>query len=487
MQTLFVITLLVSFWLIDCLKTMRKLLALLLILALPAMLAAQANPVTQPQPLLFTHVTVIDMTGAPAKPDMTVVVDGGRISALGRSGKVRIPKGAQVINAAGKFLIPGLWDMHVHSGSYQAGNYQDGRKFLQVLVANGIPGVRDMASPLEDVLRLRRETAAGDIIGPRMIIAGPILQGPLPFQLPLLRSVSSESEVKETISYLKKRGVDFIKIGDTLPRDLFFVLAAETKRQGITFVGHLPVGVTAEEASDAGQRSIEHFGSARFHGVLLACSTREAELSKYVEGLLEALKKGDKSADTKLFRTELTKPLLDTFSDEKAASLFALFAKNHTWQVPTLAALRGEWNSKRKELSEEDKRYGDRIWQKYLAMVSDMQRKGVMLLAGSDIPLNNGASPLHEELSLLVQAGLTPMEALQTATRNPAKFMGKLDTLGTIEKGKIADLVLLDANPLENISNTRRINAVVISGRLISKSEIQRMLTSVKAARNGNQ
>ncbi len=184
---------------------MRKFLAPLLILILSAMLVAQANPSAQSQPLVFTHVTVIDMTGASAKSNMIVVIDGGRISALGKSGKVRIPKGAQVINAAGKFMIPGLWDMHIHSGSYQ-----DGRKNLPVFVANGITGVRDMASPLEDVLRLRRETAAGDIIGPRMIIAGPILQGPLPFQMPLLRSVSSESEVKETISYLKKRGVDFI-------------------------------------------------------------------------------------------------------------------------------------------------------------------------------------------------------------------------------------------------------------------------------------
>lgn len=461
---------------------MRKLLALLLILALPAMLGAQANSVTQSQPLVFTRAIVIDMTGAPAKPDMTVVIDGGRISALGKSGKIRIPQGAQVIDAAGKFLIPGLWDMHVHSG-----NYQDGRKNLPLLVANGITGVRDMASPLEDVLRLRKEAGAGDFISPRMIVAGPILQGPLPFQMPLLRSVGDAGEVKETVSYLKKSGVDFIKIGDSLPRDLFFVLAAETKRQNISFVGHLPVGVSAVEASNAGQRSIEHFGSARFHGILLACSTREAELSKDVEDLLEAAKKGDETADAKLFRTELTKPLLDTFSDKKAASLFALFAKNHTWQVPTLVALRDVWNAKRKELSEEDKRYGDRVWQKYLAMVNAMQRKGVTLLAGTDLPLDNGASPLHEELLLLVQAGLTPMAALQAATRNPAKFMGKLDTLGTIEKGKIADLVLLDASPLEHISNTRRINAVVISGRLISKSEIQRMLTSVKTARNGTQ
>lgn len=462
-------------------KAMRKLLALLLILILPVALVAQTNLAARSRPLVFTHVTVIDMTGAPARPGMTVVINGERISALGKFGKIRIPKGAQVINAAGKVLIPGLWDMHIHSGSYQ-----DGRKNLQIFVANGIAGVRDMASPLEDVLRLRKEVNAGNFISPRMIVAGPILQGPLPFQMPLLRSVRSESEVKETVSYLKKSGVDFIKIGDSLPRDLYFVLAAETKRQGISFVGHLPVGVSAAEASDAGQRSIEHLGSARFHGVLLACSTREAELSRYVKELLEAAKRGDESADAKLFRTELTKPLLDTFSDEKAASLFALFAKNHTWQVPTLVALRDVWNSKRKELSEEDKQYGDRVWQKYLEMINAMQRKGVMLLAGTDSPLNNGVSRLHEELSLLVQAGLTPMEALQTATRNPAKFIGRSDMLGTIEKGKIADLVLLDASPLENIRNTQKINAVVLRGRLIPEAEIQKVTTSFGTARGGN-
>jgi imidazolonepropionase-like amidohydrolase len=461
---------------------MRKLLVLLIILILPGVLAAQTNPAARLQPLAFTHVTVIDMTGAPAKPDMTLVINGGRISALGKFGKARIPKGAQVINAAGMFLIPGLWDMHIHSGSYQ-----DGRKNLPVFVANGITGVRDMASPLEDILRLRKEADAGDFLSPRMIVAGPILQGPLPFQMPLLRSVSSESEVKEAVSYLKKSGVDFIKIGDSLPRGLYFVLAAETKRQGISFVGHLPVGVGAAEASDAGQRSIEHFGSARFHGVLLACSTRQAELSKYVEELLEAAKRGDESADTKLFRTELTKSLLDTFSDEKAASLFSAFARNHTWQVPTLVALRDVWSSKRKELGEEDRRYVDRVWQKYLEMINAMRRKGVTFLAGTDLPLSDRFSRLHEELSLLVQAGLTPMEALQTATSNPAKFMGKSDSLGTIGKGKIADLVLLDASPLENIGNTRKINAVVIGGRLISKAEIQRMLTNVGVAGGGNQ
>ncbi len=177
-------------------------------------------------------------------------------------------------------------------------------------------------------------------------------------------------------------------------------------------------------------------------------------------------KKGEESADLKLFRAELIKPLLDSFSDEKAMALFIHFAKNYTWQTPTLVALRSEWSSKRKELSVEDDRYAERSWQKYLEMVNAMRRAGVMILAGTDLPSENSVSPLHEELSLLVQAGLTPMEALQSATRNPAKFLG-LKSFGTVERGKVADLVLLDANPLENISNTRRVAAVMLRGEMV--------------------
>ena len=453
---------------------MKIILALLLLTLLPTSLVAQSKLTVESRPVVFNRVTVIDMTGAPLKPNMTVIVFGNRISAIGKTGKVRLPRNAQMIDASGKFLIPGLWDMHFHSE-----NYKDGRKILPVLVANGITGVRDMASPLEDVLRLRKEVDAGDFVGSRMTVAGPILQGPLPFQMSLLRSIKNEREAKQVVADLKKSGVDFLKVGDALPRDLYFVLAAEAKRQGVSFVGHLPVGVNAAEASNAGQRSIEHFGSVRFHGMLLACSTREGELSQAVKNLLEAAKKGDESADTKLFRAELIKPLLDSFSDEKAAALFARFARNYTWQTPTLIALRSVWSSKRKELSEEDNRYADRIWQKYLEMVKAMRREGVMILAGADLPLENTVSPLHEELSLLVQAGLTPMEALQSATHNPARFL-KLKSFGTVERGKVADLVLLDANPLDDIANTKEISAVVAGGRYLSKEKLQEMLRGIE-------
>lgn len=231
-----------------------------------------AQPKSSPdqEVLVFTHVTVIDATGAPAKPDMSVVITGDRITAIGRSGKVRIPKGAKIINASGKYMIPGLWDMHIHSGGYE-----NGKKNFPYLFARGITGVRDMGSPLEEILRLRREVNEGRIPGPRMAIAGPLLQGPLPFQIPLIISVNDQAEAKRTVVYLKERGVDFIKVHDAVPRNIYFAIAEESKRHGIPFAGHVPPSISALEATAAGQRSIEHLGGS-FYGVLLGCSTRQA-------------------------------------------------------------------------------------------------------------------------------------------------------------------------------------------------------------------
>jgi imidazolonepropionase-like amidohydrolase len=142
-------------------------------------------------------------------------------------------------------------------------------------------------------------------------------------------------------------------------------------------------------------------------------------------------------------------------------------AANSTWQVPTLVAIRDVWSSQRSELTEEDVAAGDRLWQKYAELIREMRAAGTRLLAGTDLPVTAEGSPLHEELALLVEAGLTPMEALQTATRNPAEYLGTLGTEGTVELGKAADLVLLDADPLSDIRNTRRIHAVIVRGRVV--------------------
>jgi hypothetical protein len=437
-----------------------------------ALILGQAQPTQKSKPLVFTHATVIDATGAPPKSDMSIVIIAGRIITLGNTGRVRVPAEAQIIDATGKFLIPGLWDMHIHSGGYE-----NGKKFFPRLIANGITGIRDMGSPLDEILRLRKEVNEGEIIGPHMIIAGPIVQGPLPFRMPLLISVNNEAEARQTVSSLKGRGVDFIKVQDALPRELYFAISAEAKRQRIPFAGHVPPSVSAAEASNAGQRSIEHLGG-RFYGVLLGCSDREAELTskvrEIVRNVMKALNEKREPDDTDIFRAGLTKPLFESFNDRKAAALFSLFLRNRTWQVPTLAAqpLR-ELISERRDLNEDDIRYGKRLLQKQYDLVKTMQRAGVKIMAGTDLPPDR--SRLHEELSLLVEAGLTPMEALQSATRNPAEFLGRFDSLGTIERGKIADLILLDANPLEDIRNIQKLNAVVFGGKLIPKSSLEAM------------
>jgi imidazolonepropionase-like amidohydrolase len=287
---------------------------------------------------------------------------------------------------------------------------------------------------------------------------------------------------------LKAQGVDFIKIQSLIPRDGYFAAADEAKKVGLIFVGHVPDAVRASEASNAGQKSIEHFT-----GVFEGCSTIEDELIKGPKSLGQNVK---------------------TFDGGRARALIALMAKNRTWQVPTLVWERGQWLVDDIDLSHDPltkyapAAWKDRTWpmfvrdimkdmdtdplpvrkrfvQMELDMTLAMFRAGVPFMAGTDTAAGVHVFPgfsLHQELALFVQAGLTPMQALQTATRNPAEFMGRLADLGTVEKGKVADLVLLDSNPLEDIGNTRTIRAVVLAGRYFSRADLDRMLKGVEAA-----
>jgi imidazolonepropionase-like amidohydrolase len=429
-----------------------------------------SSPATQAISLAITHITVIDATGAAPRPDQTVVVNGGRIAEMGASERIRIPRGADVFDGTGKFLIPGLWDMHVHLGGYE-----DGRKTLLRLLRSGITGVRDMASPIDDILRLRQETADGRIPGPRIVAAGPILQGPLPFRIPPLIRVVTEADARQTVGELRTRGADFIKVGDTLAREAYFAVAQESRRLGMPFAGHLPPSVSASEAARAGQRSLEHFGSAGFRNVLVACSNQEAELSRYLQAALSEMRAGGESPDAKVYRAEFTTRLVDSYDDRKAMTLFALFAKNGTWQVPTFVALRDVWNSKKSQLNPEEIAAGERVSQKTLEMFAAMIRAGVRVLAGSDLTIRDDMPSLHEELVALVGAGMTPMTALQSATRNPAEFLGRSRTEGTIEIGKNATLAVVDASPLLDIANTRHVAAVVLAGKLLRRSQLQNL------------
>ncbi|HEY6121217.1 MAG TPA: amidohydrolase family protein [Pyrinomonadaceae bacterium] len=467
---------------------MKTIARLSLILFCSSLLLAQQRNGSR-QILVFTHVTLIDATGAKPKPDMTVVIRDGRIAALGRPGKIRLAKRAQVVDANGKFLIPGLWDMHVHEWNKEA--------FFPLFIANGVTGVRDMFSPLAPIKQWRAEVAAGTTIGPQIVAAGIILDGPNPGCAPCSIAVSNAAEGRKAVLTVKEMGSDFIKVYSMLPRDAYFAIADEAKRQKMDFAGHVPEFVSAGEASDAGQKSIEHLT-----GILVACSAKEEELRKENEARLRA--DGFRSDTMTLEQSRA----LNSFDEKQAAALFARFKKNGTWMCPTLSVLRAQafigdadfrndlrleyiQNFIKKKFWEdafgfsrrtaEDNEHARRVFQKQLEVVGMMKRTGVDFIAGTDTanPYVFPGFSLHDELALLVQAGFTPMEALQAATRDAARYLGRLDSVGTIENGKIADLVLLDANPLAEIGNTRKINAVVVGGTLITRPELDKMLADV--------
>jgi len=435
---------------------------------------------------LFSHVTIIDVTNGTSEPEMTVVVDAGRISSIGKTGKTAVPEGAEAVDGSGKFLIPGLWDMHVHLA---------GPSYLPLFLANGVTGIREMHAFFPaSVFKMRQDIQEGKLLGPRIVAAGALIDGPKPFW-PGSEVASNEEEGRKAVQSLKKRGADFIKVYTKLPRPAYLAIADEAKKQGLPFVGHVPESVSAAEASDLGQKSMEHL-----YGIVLACSSDEDKLRREE---LESMAKLDNAAIRPLMGRIWMKAL-DTYNEEKAQALFAKFAKNGTWQDPTLTVLRSLASLEDAQFTSDPRlKYMPaflrsswpkadptkppseasaslkRNYQNASRLVIAMHKAGVRFLAGTDVtnPYCFPGFSLHDELALLVsEAKFTPLEALQCATCNAAIFLDREKDLGTVQKGKIADLVLLDANPLEDIHNTQKIAAVFAAGRYLPKAELQKML-----------
>jgi hypothetical protein len=460
---------------------MKKTTAFLLLLSTLLLAGGKADP--EQKALVLRGLTIIDVTGGPPKPDMTVVITGAKITDLGEAGKVSVPQGARVIDAGGKFLIPGLWDMHVHWYN---------RDTLTLFTANGVTGIREMFGN-SDLLRWRDEVAKGSLQGPRMVVASPIIDGPQPVW-PNSISARDEAEGRNAVRRVKQWGADFVKVYSLLPREAYFGIADEARKQGLPFEGHVPFTVSAAEASDAGQKSIEHST-----GVILACSDKGEELRSE---LVKANSPGGRP------RAEIM--ALETFNAKKEAELSARFIKNGTWQCPTLTVRRStayrddpnfrndgrlrfiprhmleRWDMRTENRGGEIYANAKRLFQKEVEVVGDMSRAGVLFLAGTDTgnPFCFPGFSLHDELVLLVKAGLTPTESLRAATLNPAKFFGLDQTLGTIEQDKLADLVLLEANPLEDIRNTQRIDAVVMNGRFYDRKALDKMLAQAQTLAN---
>jgi imidazolonepropionase-like amidohydrolase len=401
------------------------------------------------------------------------------------------PAGAKVVDGRGKYLIPGLWDMHVHAVFDERLD-----SMFPTFVANGVLGIRDMGTsmPLAEIDQLRKETASGSRLGPRIVAAGPILDGrPKPLR-PNFLAINTPEEGRETVRRLKTGGADLIKVYSELSRDSFLAIADEAKKQNIPFAGHVPFSVSALEASDAGQKSMEHLW-----GIYLSCSSREEELRS------EMLKGGVNLSGSERIRLEMDEAAA-SYDERKAADVFAHLAKNGTWMVPTFKAvlpdseifdLRVTTDPRLKyiplaiqkrwtEAAAAGAAIKSKSFERKLQVVGAMHRAGVPFLAGTDTawiqPYTYAGFSLHDELALLVKAGLTPMESLQTATINPARFLVMEKDLGTIAMGKIANLVLLDADPLADIHNTTKISAVFLAGKEFDRPALDQMLRSAEAA-----
>jgi imidazolonepropionase-like amidohydrolase len=381
--------------------------------------------------------------------------------------------------------------MHAHIFNNTSGVGTNNKAvYFPLLIANGVTGVRDMWSDSDDLKLVRQwqgEIEAGTMLGPRIAAASSIVDG-VPTFLPNALGVSTPDEARLAVRTLKNAGAGFIKVYWNLSPEAYYAIADEAKKLGIAFAGHVPFSLSAADASDAGQKSIEHLT-----GLLETCSTKESDLRKAT-----------------VWTPALAEEMWRTYDEQKCRALFARFAKNGTWHTPTIAlhrmlAFRGEENFKKDARLRyvpadtvqdwlKPSRGGQRLdsetrrmrFRKLLETVGAMHRAGVPMLAGTDLgnPFIFPGFSLHDELELFVQAGLTPMEALQTATLNPAKYLGLSGSLGTIEKGKIADLVLLEANPLESISNTQKVAAVVTNGRYLPKESLQKMVADVEAKAN---
>jgi imidazolonepropionase-like amidohydrolase len=453
--------------------------------------AAAASP-----QLVLTHVSVIDSTANAVRPDQSVVIVNGRIAAIGPSARIKLPKDARIVDGQGKFLIPGLWDMHVHIAGLNADPGWSKQVLLPLLLANGVTGVRDMGGDLDSLLTWKREIEAGTLVGPNIVACGPFLVGSgnkTAEQYP----IATVEEARAAVRDLKRRGAEFIKIISVPSKEVFFAVADEAKKQNIPFAGHLPFQVSAQEASNAGMRSIEHLLYSAFS---LSFSSQEDDLRVQ---LIAAEEKGDSVAWEKIAHESDA-----TYDKEKAAQLFQTLKRNGTWVTPTLASLDitahpEDWSADDPQLafvppplakqwrdSMQDTEMKERAaWLARQAandwrLTGELHHAGMPLLVGSD-SLDAFVVPgesLHREMGEMVRAGLTPAEVLSAATSGAAKFLGREHDLGTVEAGKIADLVLLDGSPLESIANTQRVNAVVRAGVYLDRGELDKLLTQAKAA-----
>jgi imidazolonepropionase-like amidohydrolase len=427
--------------------------------------------------VVIRDVTVIPMTGAGPVARQSVVIRNGRIAEIGPSAQIRIPAEASIVDGTGKYLIPGLFEMHAHTSKTRA-------SALGLYVVYGVTTIRDQGSEHAEVLRWRREIRDGSRVGPRMFIAGPYLESlrniermrrdpPESRVEPFERAripIGSPADARRVIDSLSALELDHFKVRTVQDSATYLALARAAHAHGKRLVGHY-VAASPALFLEAGQDGVEHGFPLSFDSL-----PRDRRLAFWHE-----LVKRDVGVV----------PTLVTVVESgfRPQSYFQALVADTTGATHPLRPYLSkfmilDWREQVEEATPERRAFLERAWPIGLRQVRELREAGVRIMAGSDVAVLNvfpGLS-LHEELRLFVDSvGMSPMEALASATRKPAEWLGLADSVGTIGPGKVADLVLLDADPLADIKNTQRISAVVLRGKLFRRGDLDALREAVRA------
>jgi imidazolonepropionase-like amidohydrolase len=458
---------------------------------------------TDDHAVLLRNVTIVDVERGTLRLRRDVVIMGKRIVGIQAGRTARAPKQGRVLDGTGKFLIPGLWDFHVHV--FSAPGEEDFA--LPLYIVNGITGVRDAGAlrTLAEQQRVAQAVERGERVGPRLVLAGALIDGPpgsWPDQMVAVNADEGRARVREA----QALGWTFIKSYSLLSEAAYLAIADEARRRQLPLFGHIPESVRLDTAVRAGHRSIEHFGR-----VTQACSSAEAAM---IAANAAALREADPMPALIRAMAGHNKATFDHWDAAQCERTVRLLARMRTAVMPSLMvsdfylgkdppaddprlrtvpqAVRAQWGQgdwRRQQMSPEMLEQGPRSVALDWLTFKLAHDAGVPILAGTDAAFANPflfhGFTLHDELARYVQAGLTPQQALVTATVNPARFFGRRDLAGRVGLRQKADLVLLDANPLDDVAATRRIHAVVANGRLFNREALGALQRDVenKAAR----
>lgn len=467
--------------------------------------SCSSERVTFEDAYILTNISTVDPIDG-LKKNQNLVIKEGKISKIFTTGELQLSNANEIYDGTGKYLIPGLWDAHVHFAYLE----EMAPSMFNLFLAHGVTSVRDTGGRLEFVHHWRDLAKERPQTAPRVKISGPLLDGtPNVYDgsdtghPELSVGLDSDKTISKQLQRLDSANVDFLKAYEMLEPHQFGQITEFAEKNGLKLTGHVPLSMHVIEASDAGLNSMEHMRNLE-----LSCARNWEELLQMRQALLE---NGDgvTGADLRSTIHVLQRPIaIENYDEKRADEVVAVLAKNDTWQIPTLTlntgrterhfeqpgwqesfeyvpdTIKNRWIQNIESLSEiETPPFQEEYSRWMFNMVSKINQADIEIMAGTDCPiffLTPGYS-LHQELAMLVKAGLSPQEALKTATYNPAKYFEMEQELGSIKENMWADLVLLDANPLEDIANTKKIYAVVKQGNFMDRNELDQLLEENKS------